>query len=256
MVQQQSELYKKRIAAFEQELRTYQGVLKTKSYYYYSSGLELAFHEIDAVTSHLDAKTQEMEDLLHIAKNFDYPDELNGSFKVMGQMREDVANVRALLEHEVDRIKMCETFLVTRWFKVDSITMEDTVKASFKKLKELKIEKKCNCYVMIQDVFKRWLTFCPLVGELRDPSMRDRHWGMIAGLCGRSVANFGSLLLRDMWNMELHRFPSEVEDIGEQARQEAKMETTLLKLSTIWSAVEFTFEPHKGTSVMLMRIRD
>ena len=37
-----------------------------------------------------------------------------------------------------------------------------------------------------------------------------------------------------------------MEEIGEQAKQEAKMETTLGKLATIWAEVEFIYEPHKG----------
>ena len=69
MVMLQSDVYKKKIGVFEQELKTYQGGLKKESYYYYSSGLELAVRQLDNVTSHLDNKSQEMEDLLHIAEN-------------------------------------------------------------------------------------------------------------------------------------------------------------------------------------------
>jgi len=79
---------------------------------------------------------------------------------------------------------------------------------------------------------------------------------MLMGLCGKSVQVTDDILLRDMWNMELHKFPTEVEDIAEQAKQEAKMEATISKLSRIWSGVEFVFEPHKGTSVMLMSLKE
>ena len=30
-----------------------------------------------------------------------------------------------------------------------------------------------------QDVVKKWTVFCPLVGELRDPAMRQRHWAQL-----------------------------------------------------------------------------
>lgn len=38
------------------------------------------------------------------------------------------------------------------------------------------------------------------------------------------------ILLRDMWNLELHKNPDFVEDTADQAKQEMKMENTLKKL--------------------------
>ena len=43
----------------------------------------------------------------------------------------------------------------------------------------MKVDKKCNAYLGIQDEVKRWLVFLPLIAELRDDAMRDRHWKMI-----------------------------------------------------------------------------
>ena len=47
-----------------------------------------------------------------------------------------------------------------------------------------------------------------------------------------------------------------VEDTADQAKQEAKMEKTLAKLNEQWSTIEFDFESHKGTEIMLMKIKD
>eukprot|EP00931_Biecheleriopsis_adriatica_P101533 TRINITY_DN7664_c0_g1_i1.p1 TRINITY_DN7664_c0_g1~~TRINITY_DN7664_c0_g1_i1.p1 ORF type:complete len:4295 (+),score=1011.97 TRINITY_DN7664_c0_g1_i1:399-12887(+) len=256
LVQVQGELYKTKIQDFESELRTYHSGLKREAYYFYKSGVELAFKQIKAVTDHLDAKTEQLEDLLLIAKNFEYPDELNPSFKIMATMREDVANISALWDHEVERIKITERFLATKWKNVDAPQMEDDIKTHAKKLKEYKIDKKLDVYAGMQEVLKRWVVFCPLVAELSDPSMRTRHWSALMALCGKNVEVTGDILLRDMWNMELHKFPSEVEDIGEQSKQECKMEVTIAKLRRIWSQVEFIFERHKGSDIMLMRLKD
>ena len=40
------------------------------------------------------------------------------------------------------------------------------IKALFKKLKELKVDRKCDAYQGIQDVVKKWTIFAPLVAEL------------------------------------------------------------------------------------------
>ena len=59
------------------------------------------------------------------------------------------------------------------------------------------------------------------------------------GLTGKSVTIDKNILLRDMWNMELHKTPDAVEETADQAKQEAKMEITLGKLNASWSVVEF-----------------
>jgi dynein heavy chain len=46
-------------------------------------------------------------------------------------------------------------------------------------LKEIKVDKKCNAYLGIQDEIKKWLIFLPLISELRDDAMRPRHWKAI-----------------------------------------------------------------------------
>ncbi|CAJ1331853.1 unnamed protein product [Effrenium voratum] len=256
MVQAQSEIYKTRIADFEQALRSYHTGLKQEAYYYYRSGVELAFQRIQAVTTHLDMKTNELQDLHLIAKNFEYPDEVKESFKIMNMMREDVALIKSLWDHEIGRIQITESYLVKRWKTVDALQMEDDIKGNFKKLKEYKVDKRLDVYVGMQEVLKRWVVFCPLVAELLDPSMRPRHWTALVTLCGKPVTVTNDLLLRDMWTLELYKHPLEVEEIGEQAKQEAKMEATIAKLHRIWSTVEFVYERHKGSDVMLMHLKD
>jgi dynein heavy chain len=56
--------------------------------------------------------------------------------------------------------------------------MEDEVKKLMKKLKDMKIDKKANAYQGILDEIKKWLVFLPLIAELADQAMRERHWNM------------------------------------------------------------------------------
>jgi len=87
--------------------------------------------------------------------------------------------------------------------------------------------------------------------------MRARHWTQLMELCGKQIVISNDILLRDMWNLELHKFPDVVEDTADQAKQECKMEATIKKISGEWAGVEFEFEQHKGNpEVMLMKIND
>jgi len=66
-----------------------------------------------------------------------------------------------------------------KWVETSPFEMEDEVKTVFKILKEMRVDKRCNAYIGIQEDIKRWLVFLPLIAELRDPAMRDRHWKAI-----------------------------------------------------------------------------
>ena len=58
--------------------------------------------------------------------------------------------------------------------------MEDEIKKLKKGLLDQKaIDRRANAFVGINEDLKRWSTFLPLLGELKDPSMDvedGRHW--------------------------------------------------------------------------------
>jgi dynein heavy chain len=256
MRQKESDLYRKKIVEFEEELKTYQSGLKKEGYYFYKSGLELATDRIHGVTADLDKRDNEMSELQHIADNFKYSQELNNSKKVMAAMRDDVLHAKQLWEFETFRIQLSERFLVQKWGTIVAGDMEDEIKSAFKKLKDIKVDRKCDAFQGMQDIMKKWTTFCPLVGELLDKAMRTRHWTQLMGLCGKNITVTPDVLLRDMWNLELHKFPDACEDTADQAKQEAKMEVTIAKISKEWAEIDFEFAPHKNSDVQLMKISD
>ena len=50
-------------------------------------------------------------------------------------------------------------------------------------------------------------------------------------------------------NLNLDKYKEDVEEITDQARQEAKMEKTLAKLQENWKDVLFEFTPYKDSGV-------
>jgi dynein heavy chain len=132
--------------------------------------------------------------------------------------------------------------------------MEDEVKKLMKTLKDMKIDKKANAYQGILDEIKKWLVFLPLIAELADDSMRDRHWDMIKAKLGVQFTIDENLLLRDIYNLNIGKYQEDVEEITDQARQEAKMEKTLGKLDGTWNDIEFEFTAHKDSGVHMIRL--
>ena len=130
--------------------------------------------------------------------------------------------------------------------------MEDQVKKLMKSLKDMKVDKRANAYNGILDEIKKWLNFLPLIGELRDQSMRDRHWDMIREKVQSNFVIDDKLYLKDIYELNLNKYKEDVEEITDQSRQEAKMEKTLGILKERWVDIIFEFKEHKGTGMQLI----
>lgn len=159
-----------------------------------------------------------------------------------------------------DHISVCiaqfEGYMTAKWLETKPFDMEEEVKGLQKSGKELKVDKKCNAYLGVMEEIKKWLVFLPLIAELRDESMRDRHWAALKKEIQKDFNLDDKLTLRDVFNLNLNSHAEAVEEITDQSKQEARMEKTLAKLDEVWKDVEFEFNKHKDSNVYLMKMNE
>jgi dynein heavy chain len=109
-----------------------------------------------------------------------------------------------------DHIEVCQNnfqnYMEAKWVETNPFDMEEDVKTTFKVLKEMKVDKKCNAYIGIQEDIKRWLVFLPLISELRDEAMRPRHWKQIKDKVQKDFEVNEKLLLKDVYNLNLNKY--------------------------------------------------
>jgi dynein heavy chain len=160
-----------------------------------------------------------------------------------------VDNMKVLWDHVDVCQKAFKRFMTNKWVDTQPFEMEDEVKKLMKTLKDMKVDKRCNAYAGILEEIKKWLVFLPLIAELADKAMRDRHWDQIKAKVGVQFTIDDNLLLENIYNLNLGKYQEDVEEITDQARQEAKMEKTLEKLQETWKDVTFEFSPHKDSGV-------
>jgi dynein heavy chain len=134
--------------------------------------------------------------------------------------------------------------------------MEDKIKVLQKTLKEMKVDKKTNAYNGLLEEIKKWLLFLPLIAELRDPAMRERHWNKLRDKVNVQFVVDAKLTLRDIYNLNLNKYAEDVEETTDQAKQEAKMEKTLTKLNETWKDIKFNFDMHKGSDVQMFKLSE
>jgi len=159
-----------------------------------------------------------------------------------------------------DHISNCQQifaeYLQTPWSKTEPFEMEDETKKQLKTLKDMKVDKRANAYCGVLDEIKKWLIFLPLIAELADQAMRDRHWDAIRKKVGKDFTIDDNFKLQGIYDLNLQDFKEDVEEITDQAKQEAKMEKTLAKLEETWKDIKFEFYQHKNTDVYMIRLTD
>lgn len=116
-----------------------------------------------------------------------------------------------------DHISVCQKifvgYLANTWEKTEPFEMEDEVKKLMKTLKDMKVDKRANAYLGILEDIKKWLIFLPLIAELRDQAMRDRHWNAIKAKVKSNFVVDNKLLLSDIYNLNLGDYKEDVEEI-------------------------------------------
>jgi dynein heavy chain, axonemal len=85
--------------------------------------------------------------------------------------------------------------------------MDDEIKKLRKGLIDLRgIDKRSNAFLGIAEDLKRWSTFLPLLGELKDPCMDSddgRHWRKIKDIVKQDFEVDSNLELRTVWDLKL-----------------------------------------------------
>ena len=159
-----------------------------------------------------------------------------------------------------DHIKLCQTtfedFMKSKWLETKPYDMEEDVKKLQKVTKDIKCDRKCNSFLGLMQDIKNWLVFLPLIAELRDEAMRERHWTALKKAIKKDFNVDDKLTLKDVFNLNLNQQSETVEEITDQAKQEARMEKTLNKLEEIYSLVEFELQQHKNTDIYMLKMKE
>jgi len=256
MVQAEKDKTTNMIKKFEEDLKAYTTELKKRDFYQYKTGPQDSKARLALVGDELKHFDDRTVDLGYNANKFDNPDMIQNSIKSVEGIKQEIANMVVLWDFIQKMLETFEENMRSQWVKSNPTDMEDEIKNRFKTLKEMRCDKKCNAYQGVQEDIKKWLVFLPLISDLRDPAMRDRHWTALKNKVQKDFTVDEKLLLRDVYNLNLNKYQEDVEEITDQARQEAKMEKTLNKLEETWKDVTFEFSQHKNTDLKLIRLSE
>ena len=119
------------------------------------------------------------EDLKYNAIKFDHSNLIEPSQVKIGEIQSEVALMQGLWDHTNECKRQFHGFETNTWEATNPEEMDEITKKLEKQLKAMKVDKRSNAYIGILEELKKWLKFILLVGPLRDPAMRERHWQTI-----------------------------------------------------------------------------
>ena len=107
----------------------------------------------------------------------------------------------------------------TLWSGVNVEVMESMTKRLQKEVKLLPRQTvKWDVCIRLAEAVSEMVVSLPLVQDLRDEAMRERHWKKLMHICGKSFVMDEKLQLDQLLKLELHKFQDFVSEIVEQAR--------------------------------------
>jgi dynein heavy chain len=199
--------------------------------------------------------------MVHLADMFECPRDMARSQDVIIAITEMLVHYDDLWNCARESTQFIEEAQETRWDDLDPEGMEEAGRDFVGKVKKLpKSCKESDAFTGLDRLVKEFLKTVPLVGALRHPGMRPRHW---TELMAATKSNFTmpgpdspDMRLREILSLNLHNFGNDVEEITDKAVKEAKQEDTLANLETSWSSISFVASLYKDSDVPLLKIAE
>jgi len=126
--------------------------------------------------------------------------------KDIEQIKVTVDNMKILWDHIDFTTKKFESYYQMKWIGIQPFDIEDEVKKLMKTVKDMKVDKRANAYVGILDEIKKWLVFLPLIADLAEKSMRERHWDDLKKKINADFVIDDKLILKDIYELNLGKY--------------------------------------------------
>jgi len=247
------------LGEFFNEIRTFRGEFRKQAPFNFNGTCEEAYEIMDKYAAKLEGLAQrakeanELEDLFEIGQT---------KYNEITDTRNELYHLKNLYDFKAMMQNTHNDWKKELWSKVDTDYL-DTLNKNLNKLlrtkgNETQIIKGWELYRQIENDIKNMSIILPLISELHNPSMRDRHWVQLAKVCGRDKVEptDPKFTVGDMIEFDIHEKPDDVSEVVETAQKELKIESKLKGIEAQWADFELQFVQHKDTEMMMMRLTE
>ncbi|XP_056113379.1 dynein axonemal heavy chain 10 [Rhinichthys klamathensis goyatoka] len=138
----------------------------------------------------------------------------------------------------------------TLWVNLDIKVLQDGIEGLIKSLRKLpKDVRALPVSFFLEGRMKEFKESLPLLLDLKNKALRDRHWKGLMEKTGSSFEmNPNTFTLENMFSMELHKYGAVISDIVTSAVKELGIETGVKEVEETWGNMKFNVQRFlKGT---------
>lgn len=147
-----------------------------------------------------------------------------------------------------------EEWKKTPWRKINIEEMDTNCKNYSRDLRLLdKAMRLWNPYLYIESILKNLITSLRAIGELKNPSIQDRHWIELMHSTEVKFDMDDTTTLSGLLELNLHKYEEEVKNVVDKSVKEMAMAKSLREISTIWASMEFEYDSHERTKISILR---
>ncbi|XP_043266980.1 dynein axonemal heavy chain 6 [Venturia canescens] len=166
-----------------------------------------------------------------------------------------------ILEHVTNQVKLRSLLwesvaswsqIVDDWYIVDlgTLNVEEMTALTMKYLKNIgQLEKGLpanNILPKLKEDVETIKDKLPIIGYLRNPHLKARHWLKIENLLNYKFKTDESICLDSLEGLGAFGYPNELMEIAASASSESSLEAMLKKIEYTWKVMEFNVLPHKN----------
>ena len=147
-------------------------------------------------------------------------------------------------------------FSLMSWGRLDAAVLMASAESFEKQVKKLSSRlpgaESMHPFVKLKDTVVGFKDSLPLIEQLKNPAIHERHWKRIMEETGKESGeiNLKSMTLSKVFDLELQNYEDKVMEIVVEAREEAKNEENIQRIEQAWKGEQFELFPiKKGTEV-------
>ena len=241
------------VATFREALTGFLSVFEASPPFGYLENTEAAYDEIDLLQLQLQRREQEATNINEEQTLFDVEP---AEFLALHECRTRLVSLKWVWDTIAHTRATFNNWLTTPFCEVNIHYLTEEVSKLQKVLRCPTSVKKWPCYEGIQHDVKEIARALPILHDIKDEALRDRHWKDLLRETGQNAAAINirstSCSLQDLLKLKLHDHAEIVEIIVERAIKELSIENALHKISTSWTAVRLSYlhEATLGTWVL------
>ncbi|VVD00552.1 unnamed protein product [Leptidea sinapis] len=153
-----------------------------------------------------------------------------------------------------------EKYKTQTFWEMETDEMEDNVMFLFRNFNRLSRQLKDKGWDIIDttrvkvDAFRRTL---PLIGDLKNPCMRERHWDRIKALMGVEFdQDSEDFKLELIVRLNFQMYSDDIAEISNAATMELNIENGLKAIREVWKNTTYEMQHHKGDMYRIKNVED